>query len=84
MLRLETMFPDYHPVVEMARLANDPDADVTLRFNANKEVAKYVVPQLKAVEHRGPDGGPVEFVINMRDPVGYVREAFTPAAGGEE
>jgi hypothetical protein len=30
--------------------------DDQLRFAANKEVCKYVVPQLKAVEHTGADG----------------------------
>ena len=51
--RLQQDFPNYHPIVEMARLANDPEADQQTRFNANKEVAKYVTPQLKAVDLTG-------------------------------
>ncbi len=51
--RLERDFPDYHPVAELAKIANDPKNDVATRLQANKEVAKYVEPQLKAVEHRG-------------------------------
>jgi hypothetical protein len=54
--RLEAEFPGYHPLIELARTANNPDVDDQLRFAANKEVCKYVVPQLKAVEHTGADG----------------------------
>ena len=54
--RLQQEFPNYHPIVELARVANDPDVDLNIRVNANKEIAKYVTPQLKAVEHTGPDG----------------------------
>ena len=51
--RLEQDFPDYHPVAELAKIANDKENDVATRLQANKEVAKYVEPQLKAVEHSG-------------------------------
>ena len=84
---LEAKYPGYHPVMELAAIAND---DVTctvcggtghilvkpitadsgsticdlcvsgkaivsmdMKFNANKEVAQYVTPKLKAVEHTG-------------------------------
>ena len=47
---LSDKYPDYHPVVSMEDIANDLKQDKTLRFQANKEVAKYICPQLKAVE----------------------------------
>ena len=56
LVRLQQEFPNYHPILELARTANNPEVDEQLRFAANKEVAKYVTPQLKAVEHTGPDG----------------------------
>lgn len=31
-----------------------------LRFSAAKELASYVYPKLKAIEHTGPGGGPIE------------------------
>ena len=40
----------------MADQANDPGLEEKLRFDAHKEVAKYVCPQLKAVEHTSEDG----------------------------
>lgn len=55
--RLRREFPNYHPVVEMARVANDMENDTQTRFNANVQVAKYVVPQLRAVEHSGSIDG---------------------------
>lgn len=45
---LSEKYPDYHPVIALADIANNKQADENLRFQANKEVAKYVCPQLKA------------------------------------
>ncbi len=47
---LEAKYPGYHPVVEMAAIANDQENDLQTRFNAHKEVAQYVTPKLKALE----------------------------------
>jgi hypothetical protein len=54
---LEKRFPGYDPVSAMAAMANDTSLDETLRLSANKEVAKYVRPQLKAIEHSTQGGG---------------------------
>lgn len=43
-------YPDYHPVLALAEIATDLTNEVTIRLQANKEVAKYVCPQLKAIE----------------------------------
>jgi hypothetical protein len=37
----------------LADIIVDPDAEVGLRVNAAKELAKYLEPQLKAIEHSG-------------------------------
>jgi hypothetical protein len=57
--RLAAKFPEYDPVIHLAEIANDPEADLQMRFNASKEVAKYRHPQRKAVEHTGNEGGPL-------------------------
>lgn len=46
-------FPGWHPVVAMAEIANDTSLSKDIRLTAMKEVAKYVAPQLKAIEHSG-------------------------------
>jgi hypothetical protein len=53
---LDEKFPGWHPVVQMAEMANDDTLSAQDRFQAAKEVAKYVTPQLKAIEHRDGDG----------------------------
>lgn len=53
-------WPGYHPVMAMADIANDDSVDLETRFAAHREVAQYVEPKRKAVEHTGPDGGPVQ------------------------
>ena len=63
---IQDKYPNYHPVLEMAKLANDKEADDLVRFNANKEVAKYVEPALKAVEISGDtEGESLPIQINM-------------------
>lgn len=53
---LELRYPDYHPVCELVDIALDKDNDVSTRLQANKEVAGYIVPKLKAIELTGVDG----------------------------
>ena len=57
---LELRYPDYHPVIELVEIAMDKENDINTRLNANKEVAQYIVPKLKAIEVTGSDGGPIE------------------------
>lgn len=47
----------------MAEIANDPEVDLNLRFNASKEVAQYVAPKLKNVEISADADNPPKFVI---------------------
>ena len=61
-LLLEAKYPGWHPVMQLADIANDEDAEDKMRFDAAKEVAQYVTPKLKAVEHSG-DMGPVRIEI---------------------
>lgn len=45
-------YPEYHPILALAEIANDLTQDVTIRLQANKEVAKYICPQLKSIESK--------------------------------
>ena len=68
---IQAEYPDYHPLLAMAEIANtdimrcvgvDEDGvavmvtDHNIKLQASKEVCKYIVPQLKAIEHTGKDG----------------------------
>ena len=50
--RLEILYPGYHPVMAMAKVAHETKDEV-LRLKAHAEIAKYICPQLKAIEHSG-------------------------------
>jgi hypothetical protein len=50
---LNEKYPGYHPILEMAAIANDTDVDLAMRAGMHKEIAQYVVPKLKAVETTG-------------------------------
>ena len=64
---LKDEFPDYHPLRNMAKLANDKSAPAELRFQADKEVIAYILPKLRSVEITGEDGGPLRAVLSQGD-----------------
>lgn len=47
---LAEKYPDYHPIIALAEIANDKKQDIAIRLHANKEIAKYICPQLKSIE----------------------------------
>ena len=47
---MKEKYPEYNPVIAMATIANDKKVDDSLRFQAHKEVAKYLYPQLAATQ----------------------------------
>jgi predicted transcriptional regulator len=53
LVRAEIDDDDYHPVVAMAKVAISDDEKITpeLKFQAMKEVAQYIAPKRKAIEH---------------------------------
>ena len=48
------------PISGMARLAMDPSTPVEVRARMYSELAQYVAPKRRAVEHTGADGGAIE------------------------
>ncbi len=57
------------PIAGMAKIALNPKHSPELRGKMHAELAKYVYPQRKAVEHSGDlqhsgeGGGPIRFVV---------------------
>ena len=47
------------PIEGMARIAANPDASLELRGRMYAELAQYVAPKRKAIEHRGEPQGPL-------------------------
>lgn len=50
---LQKRYLGYHPVVAMAEMAHESNIEDRIKFDCHKEIAKYIEPQLKSVEHRG-------------------------------
>ncbi len=53
------------PLEGMARLAMDEDNSPELRGRMYAELAQYIAPKRKALEHSGADGVPVSFVMKI-------------------
>lgn len=64
---LADKFPDWHPMVQMAEIAQDPENTPELRFQAAKEVNTYLLHKLKAIEITGAEGGPLRAVLSQGD-----------------
>ena len=61
-------FPDYHPVLALAKLATNKRTSIDRRILCHREVAKYVAPQLKAIEHTtGDEDKGLTFVMHLTD-----------------
>lgn len=54
---------NYDPIQAMIDIARDENADPAMRMMAHKEVAQYVYPKRKALEHSGPEGEQINVVI---------------------
>ena len=57
--RIKAKYPDYCPVEAMCEIATDILNEVNIRLTANKEVAQYIYPKLKSIEHKGEGGLPI-------------------------
>jgi len=51
--KIQEEFPNYDPLIELVRIAHDIKSSLNEKIACNKEVAQYVNPKLKAVEHSG-------------------------------
>ena len=49
---VNTAFPDWDPVLAMAKIATTTN-DAAVELQACKEVAQYIHPKLKSIEHKG-------------------------------
>ena len=60
--------PGYHPVLALADIANDKKVGLDNRMMAHREVAKYMEPQLKAIEHTtGDEDKGLTFVMHLTE-----------------
>lgn len=48
--KIREKYPDYDPILAMVAVAIDEEEAQTLRLTANKEIAQYLYPRLKATE----------------------------------
>lgn len=53
------------PIEGLARIAMDEESSPELRGRMFAELAQYVAPKRKAIEHSGGAGEPVRFVMNF-------------------
>lgn len=54
--RINEKYPDYCPIEAMCEIAIDIQNEIHIRLQASKEVAQYIYPKLKSVEHSDKDG----------------------------
>jgi hypothetical protein len=47
--------------------STDPMIGSNMKLDAAKAAAPYIHPRLNAIEHSGPDGGPLKVILNGTD-----------------
>lgn len=67
---IQKEFPNYHPLMSIARIAHDENADLKLQFECHKTVAKYVEPELKSIEVKGEIQGRHKVSVSLFEPSG--------------
>jgi len=55
------------PLEVLATICNDKKEETSLRLHAAKELANYIYPKRKAIEHSTEDGESLSFTVNMVD-----------------
>ena len=56
---------DCDPITGMAKIALDEKNPPELRGRMFSELAQYIAPKRKAIEHTGESGEPVTFVMHL-------------------
>lgn len=75
---LQKEFPNYHPLISIARIAHHGDADLKLQFECHKTIAKYVEPELKSLEVKGEINGRHRVSVSLFEPA---ETTFSPVSG---
>ena len=57
----------HDPIWGMIEIANDETASLELRGRMNAELAQYVYPKRKAIEHTGLGGAPIDVNVSATD-----------------
>lgn len=55
----------YDPFKGMVKLATDPSVAPDIQARMHSELAQYIAPKRKAVEHSGPNGDAIEHAIDL-------------------
>lgn len=80
---LQKEYPSYHPLVSIARIAHNSEADLKLQFECHKTIAKYVEPELKSIEVKGDITNRHRVSVSLFEPVeGEYAEVQAPEAQG--
>ena len=58
-------YPEYHPLVSIARIAHHDDADLKLQYECHKTISKFIEPELKSVEMNSDGDQQRRVVISM-------------------
>lgn len=65
--RIKAKFPNYCPVEAMCIIAQDFENETSLRLSASKEVAQYIYPKLKSIDHNhgGQEDNPIKTSLEV-------------------
>lgn len=83
MIRME--YPDYHPLIAIARLAHKPAVaeDPKLELECHKAILKYTEPELKSIEVKAPADEHRRVRVSLFEVVEEAEYTMIPETTGE-
>lgn len=78
---IQSEFPNYHPLLSIARIAHHPDADLRLQYDCHKTIAKYVEPELKSIEVKGEIKQEKRVTVSLFDTPDQIEDAVVIDSG---
>lgn len=55
--------PNWHPALQLAEIAQDPESSKELQASCAKEVLQYICPKLRSIDHTSEDGSGLQITI---------------------
>ncbi len=86
---IQSHYPGYHPLVAIAHIAHNNDAELRLQYDCHKTIAKYIEPELKSLEVKAEINAARRVNVSLFEPIEgeyttIENQSSLPAALSEE
>ncbi|MCZ2112264.1 MAG: hypothetical protein LC131_00220 [Anaerolineae bacterium] len=66
---IQSHYPGYHPLIAIAHIAHNDDAELRLQYDCHRTIAKYIEPELKSLEVKAEINGARRVQVSLFEPI---------------